>query len=221
MNAPNETPVDLAAVQADDALLDALTSALYDDDAELARVLVAWRRDVDAEPIGELVDTDTALAGINASRRVRRGLTASSLLRRLVLTVSRRTPAYRTAGLGGGIRRRRRHPVLGPVAAAVAVLVIAFSGVGLVAKSAHPDDQLWGLTKVLYADYARSVEAATDARAALRAAGEAADQGHTDRARDLLAQVRDDLLPTIASEQGHQEIATTTDQLSRRIEGGK
>lgn len=58
LGASNETPVDLAAVQADDALLDMLGGtevARGDADAELARVLVAWRRDVDAEPVPELV----------------------------------------------------------------------------------------------------------------------------------------------------------------------
>lgn len=52
--ARDETPVDLVAAQADDALLDVLggTAATRSEvDADLARVLVAWRRGVDAEPI--------------------------------------------------------------------------------------------------------------------------------------------------------------------------
>lgn len=67
----NETPVDLVAVQADEALLNVLggTEAGHDStDAALARVLVAWRRDVDAEPFGELLDTDTAGTSINTGR---------------------------------------------------------------------------------------------------------------------------------------------------------
>jgi len=48
-----------AAVQADDALLDAPPE---DSDSRLVQALVAWRREVDAEPIGQLVDVDTALA---------------------------------------------------------------------------------------------------------------------------------------------------------------
>lgn len=65
-------PFDLRAAAADDDLLDMLGGNATDRseaDAELARVLVAWRRDVDTEPIGELVDTDTALAAISAARR--------------------------------------------------------------------------------------------------------------------------------------------------------
>lgn len=70
MNATDETPVDLAAVQADDALLDMLGAGQPGDevDRELARVLVVWRRDVDAEPVGEMVDTGTALAVISSGR---------------------------------------------------------------------------------------------------------------------------------------------------------
>ncbi|GHH37904.1 anti-sigma-D factor RsdA [Lentzea cavernae] len=72
--APHE-PVadDLSAVQADDKLLDALGSAtpgaagsLVDD--ELNALLLAWRNEVETEPFGELVDTDTAIATIQAAR---------------------------------------------------------------------------------------------------------------------------------------------------------
>lgn len=183
----NETPVDLAAVQADDALLDMLggnEAGRSTADAELPRVLVAWRRDVDAESIGELVDTDTAAAAISAARK----------------------PAA------------RKHPVLGPVAAAAAVLVIAFSGVGLVAKSAQPDDQLWSLTKVLYADYTRSVEAMREASVALRDARAALDRGDlaTARRAHVRAVV---LLPRIDPEQRRAEVAEACRRLGRELAG--
>ena len=47
-----EVPVDLAAMQADDTLLDILGSGGAPGDAsdELTRVLAGWRREVDAEP---------------------------------------------------------------------------------------------------------------------------------------------------------------------------
>ena len=106
---PHERPADLGAVQADDVLLDFLGSGATPGDAsdDLARVLAAWRREVHAEPIRELVDTTTALAVIRAACQ----------------------PAP------------RRNPVFGSIAAAAAVLVIAFTGVGLVAKQAQPGDQ--------------------------------------------------------------------------------
>jgi hypothetical protein len=64
---------DLSAVQADDRLLDALGSAtpgaggsLVDD--ELNALLLAWRNEVETAPFGELVDTETAIATIQAAR---------------------------------------------------------------------------------------------------------------------------------------------------------
>jgi hypothetical protein len=77
-------PADLAAVQADDALLDALYSGTAPSDADVARVLLAWRRDVDAESIPTLVDVDTALALVRArSRRSLAGRVADAV-RRLI-----------------------------------------------------------------------------------------------------------------------------------------
>jgi len=93
----NETPVDLAAVQADNALLGRLgrtVACRTPADAELARVLFAWRRDVDSEPFGELLDADTAGTVIKAGIRLRRRSGWRWLFTRLVLTISRRTPAY-------------------------------------------------------------------------------------------------------------------------------
>ena len=63
---PLDLPADLAAVRADDALLDALYSGTAPSDADVARALLAWRRDVDAAPIPYGVDVDTALAIVRA-----------------------------------------------------------------------------------------------------------------------------------------------------------
>ena len=68
-------PADLAAVQADDALLDALgglNPSPEGSDARLAQVLMAWRREVDSEPITRVMDTDTALAVVARARRPER-----------------------------------------------------------------------------------------------------------------------------------------------------
>ena len=65
-------PADLAAVQADDALLDALCGpnpSPEGSDARLTQVLMAWRDEVDTEPVTQLVDTDTALAVVARVRR--------------------------------------------------------------------------------------------------------------------------------------------------------
>ena len=182
-----EAPVDLAAVQADEALLNMLGSgadpALDGTDAELARILVSWRREVDSEPFGELVDAATATTVLSTARR----------------------PAS------------RRHPVLGPFAAAAAVLVIAFSGVGLVAKSAEPGDQLWSLTKVLYTDYARSVEAAEQVKAELAEADTALKQGDTLQAKEALQRIEEQL-PAVNEDQDRTELATQYQQMESRLQ---
>ncbi|HET9254784.1 MAG TPA: anti-sigma-D factor RsdA, partial [Pseudonocardiaceae bacterium] len=160
---PHEMPADLAAVQADDALLDMIGGGGYipsDADDELTRVLAEWRREVHAEPVREIVDTTTAMAVIRAAAR---------------------QPA------------RRRNPVFGSAAAAAAVLVIAFSSVGLVAKSAQPGDHLWGVTQVLYHDYARSVETAAQVRTELNEAKVALNQGNPERARAALQHIQQQL----------------------------
>jgi hypothetical protein len=179
-------PADLAALQADDALLDLIGSGRHipsDSDDELTRVLSAWRREVHAEPVRHLVDTSTAMAVIRAAAR---------------------RPA------------RRRNPVYGSAAAAAAVLVIAFSGVGLVAKSAQPGDHLWGVTQVLYSDYARSVETAAAVRTELNEAKVALNQGQPERARAALAHVQQQL-PVIGESEGLTDLTARHRQLEQRL----
>lgn len=148
---------DLAGIRADDVLLDALggrdgdqPGSLVDD--ELNALLLAWRREVDSPPMGELVDTDTAVATIAAARPQPRG----------------------------------RHRFLIPLASAAAVLAIAFTGMSLVARDAQPGDALWGLTRVLYSEHARSVEAAVAVRSDLNTARVALREGRYGEARDAL-----------------------------------
>lgn len=180
-------PADLAAVEADDALLDFLGSGGVPGDPsdELTRVLAAWRREVHAEPVGELVDTDTALAVIwSAARR----------------------PV------------RRRNPVYSSLAAAAAVLVIAFAGVGLVAKQAHPGDQLWSVTKVLYSNYARSVETANVVRDELNEARAALEEKDPGKARASLQRVQQQL-PVIRVNEGQTDLIARHRELEQMLQG--
>ncbi|EHR59494.1 anti-sigma-D factor RsdA [Saccharomonospora cyanea] len=152
---------DLSAIQADDALLDALGGAdsrVTDGlgDHELSALLLAWRRDVDSEAIPELVDTPSAVTTV------------------------------RTAVAARNARGRGRRRMLVPVAAAAAVLAIGFTGTALAARDAQPGDTLWGLSKVLYADHARSVEAAASVRTDLDAARLAIAQERYEDARRAL-----------------------------------
>jgi hypothetical protein len=74
---PIDEPVDLMAVQADDELINALRSGMsvsapgvhgYDAEDHVAAVLAAWKAEVDADPIPELVDIDAAMAAVRAGR---------------------------------------------------------------------------------------------------------------------------------------------------------
>jgi uncharacterized membrane protein YgcG len=171
-------------VQADDTLLDILSSGatLGDASDELTRVLAAWRREVDAEPVGELVDTDTALAVIRAARQP--------------------TP--------------RRNRMFGSIGAAASVLVIALSAVGLVAKSAQPGDHLWGVTHVLYSDYARSVETAAAVRTELNEANTALRQNKPDKARASLQRVQHQL-PMIGETEGRTDLTARHRELEQIV----
>lgn len=93
-------PADLAAVQADDALLDELFNALRPNpspksDAWLMQELAAWRDVIDTDPMPRLVDTDTALAIVRARSR-------RSLAGRIADAVRRIVDALRR--LGEGVR---------------------------------------------------------------------------------------------------------------------
>ncbi|MFD9699128.1 anti-sigma-D factor RsdA [Lentzea sp. NPDC059081] len=141
--------------------MDALGSAtpgaagsLVDD--ELNAMLLAWRGEVETEPFGELVDTDTAIATIQAARP----------------------------------QPVSRHRFLIPLASAAAVLAIAFTGVSLVARDAQPGDTLWGLTRVLYSEHAKSIEAAAVVRDTLDSARLALREGKVTEAREKLDKVQ-------------------------------
>ncbi|MEU4741092.1 anti-sigma-D factor RsdA [Actinosynnema sp. NPDC023658] len=178
---------DLAGIRADDALLDALggrdgdqPESLVDD--ELNALLLAWRREVDSPPVGELVDTDTAVATIAAARPQARG----------------------------------RHRFLIPLASAAAVLAIAFTGMSLVARDAEPGDALWGLTRVLYSEHARSVEAAVAVRDDLDTARVALREGRYGEARDALLKAGASL-PSVSPDDGKDDLTQTHESLLEEL----
>lgn len=187
-------PYDLSALQADDALLDAIGSG--DSDVETASpmssnqvetLLVSWRREMDAEPIGELVDTDTAVQTVNEAAEQQ--------------------------------RRRRRHRFLVPLTTAAAVLLIGFTAVGFAARSAEPGDTLWAVTQVLYSDHAHSVQTAADARQDLTHARQLLHHGKSDRSRALVNRVAGSL-HSVHREDGRAKLQHNTDTLLEKLPGG-
>lgn len=188
------TPDDLSAMQADDALLDALGGTEQDvadslDDDELNALLLSWRRDIDSAPIGDLVDTETAVTTIKTASTAR---------------------AHR----GTGAKRR----MLVPVAAAAAVLAIAFTGTGLAARDAQPGDMLWGLSKVFYADHARSVQAAASARTDMDTADRAIVDGRFAAAREALQEAAS-ALTRVSTEDNLKQLKAQHQALSRKLNG--
>ena len=182
-------PVDLVAVQADDELLNALAAGMsvtapgvggYDADDRVAAILAAWKADVDAEPIPELVDLDTAVATVIAAR----------------------PPSGRT-----------RH--LAPVAAAAAFLVLAIGGVSVTSYNAQPDDVLWGVSKVLYAERAESLEAAARVEEHIDNAKDALAAGQPVRAAKELAQAEKEL-EVVRPQEGQGELAEAQDFLEAK-----
>jgi hypothetical protein len=105
--------------------------------------------------------------------------------------------------------------MFGPIAAAV-VLVIAFSAVGQLAKSAQPNDQLWGVTQMLYPEYARSVEAAAFVRTELNKADAALREGHPEQAKASLQRIQQQL-PVIAEADGRTDLTARHHELEREL----
>ena len=125
--------------------------------------------------------------------------------------------AAATAALQSGPRPVRRRPSpFGPLATAAAVLVIAFVGVGLAARDAEPGDTLWNVTKVLYTDKAKSVEAAVTVRAKLDQASKAIDSGNVTAAMMALNEAQQ-RLPVVAAEDGKQQLQNQTAKLMAEL----
>ncbi|PKW16006.1 anti-sigma-D factor RsdA [Saccharopolyspora spinosa] len=104
--------VDLTALQEDDALLDALGGTNPDVSMptestrpSLEALLVAWRQDADAAPIGDLVDTDAADAAIVAGNRPQR-----RLCRRHLVPVATAAAVLMITFTGVGVAARDAQP---------------------------------------------------------------------------------------------------------------
>ncbi|MFG1926201.1 hypothetical protein [Cryptosporangium sp. NPDC048952] len=81
------------------------------------------------------------------------------------------------------VRRRRFDRVVVATAAVAAVLAAGSAGSVAAAATAHPGDKLWPISRVIYAERARSIEASQEAHTSLQKAREALDRGDTDAAQ--------------------------------------
>ena len=197
-----QAPIDLVAVQADDELVNALgarpglpsaagpvehpgrdaggpptggDAAARGADDRLVAMLAAWRAEIDAEPIPELVDLDAAVAAVAAGMEQR-------------TTVSRR-------------RRAGRLRLLAPLVAAAAIIVATVTGVGLGSQSAMPGDTLWPIQKVVDPQRAESVEAKVQVESRLETVRAALKNGDTATAAKELEAIRTEI-PAVRGQEG-------------------
>jgi hypothetical protein len=192
--------VDLVAVQADDELVSAIGARSAGPpardfpapppsgrdggparDDRLAAMLAAWREEIDAEPIPELIDLDAAVAAVMAGVQAQDSVAA---------------------------RRRRsgrmRH--LAPLAAAAAIIVATVSGVGLGSQNAVPGDTLWPIQKVVNPERAESVEAKVEVETRLEKVRAALQKGDTATAAQELAAIRTQI-PAVRGQEGQPQLA--------------
>jgi hypothetical protein len=188
-----EGSVDLLAVQADDELIDtvgARPATSFPDD-RLVALLAAWRAEVDATPIPELVDLDTAVAAVLA------GVRADA-------AAARRRRATRA-----------RH--LAPLAAAAALIVTTVAGIGLGSQDAVPGDTLWPVQKVFNSERAESVEAKVDVEVRLEKVRGALTNGDRPAAERELAAIRSEI-PEVRKEEGLPLLVQEEEFLAAKLE---
>ncbi|NMH80788.1 hypothetical protein HF577_27325, partial [Pseudonocardia xinjiangensis] len=174
-------PIDLAALREDDALVEELAAGLvalgelpresHGTDDELVAMLAAWVAEVrpDAESQAAAVTAVTAAAG-SADENAGSSNTVSAL----------RPPSGRG-------KHRAVVPYARRLAAAAALLMLGTSGVAIGASEASPGEALWPVSKVFYAERARSVEAAAEVNSGLEAARTALRQGRRSEAARAIA----------------------------------
>ena len=180
---PLDEPIDLAAVQADDELINALGAGFgvpsggrsFHADDQVVALLSNWRADVMEEPIPELIDLETAVAAVRA------GMPAAKPTR----------------------SARARHLV--PVAAAAAFLVLVGGGVTIGSATAEPDSALWPVSKVLFSERAESVEAAVRVSDKIDNAKQALSEGKPEQAAADLAQAQQEL-SKVRPQEGKDEL---------------
>lgn len=203
-----EAPVDLVSVQVDDELVSALgarpSAPVHGDvvglptggpgapnrDDRLVTMLAAWRAEIDAEPIPELVDLDTAVAAVVAGMQAQ--------------------------GLDARRKRATRLRQLAPLAAAAAIIVATVTGVGLGSQNAVPGDTLWAVQKVVNPERVESVEAKVEVESRLQKVRSALEKGDTVTAAKELEEVRTQI-PVVRGQEGQPQLAQEQEFLAAKL----
>lgn len=161
-------PIDVAAVRADDALLDALSRdrlpggwELTDADHQLASMLAGWRHEVDARPMPLHPTVDEVEAEI--------------------------ARVDRAASHRGAFRRLRY------VAGAAAVAVVAFGAVTVLAQNAEPGDPLWNVKETMFGSEASATIASSNVQSNMEKAEQALAGGDKRAAAEYLVAAQKDV----------------------------
>jgi len=221
-----DLPLDLAAVRADDDLIEALSAGLVpppsgprdpsDVEGELVALLAGWVADVRPESLlhpprsqpatvqvmadAGPTDEDEPLAAVGSPAPVRS-----------LLEFENAEPVAITRGRSSGARAYL-------LRAAAGLAAVALIGSGLVVRSydAHPGDSLWVVAKVVFPEKSRSVEAATVVSTALNTARVALESGRIDEARAAFQTVQDQLA-AVDDADGRAELAHQRDYLTTQL----
>ena len=230
-----DRPLDLAALRADDALLDALGAGLVhradsfgptdDTDRELVSLLAAWVADVRPNELGaprlgparwdaDRLDTDeldVAPRPFRADRpRLTRPVRVPTVAPSHSVPGPAADPARRDSAIGDGRRRSRAY--LGRRIAAAALLA------GLVTSglAAGVSQSGGAVTPIASAERVRSQETAAQVRVELAAARTALQQGHPDEAAQAITRIRVQL-PAVRADDGHAVLAQDYANLQSRL----
>ena len=224
-----DLPLDLAAVRADDDLIEALSAGLVpppsgprdpsDVEGELVALLAGWVADVRPEsllhPPGSQPVSGTVMsadAEPTAEDEPLAAIGSPSPVRSL-LEFEDAEPVASTRGRPSGARAYL-------LRAAAGLAAVALIGSGLVVRSydAHPGDSLWVVAKVVFPEKSRSVEAATVVSTALNTARVALESGRIDEARAAFQTVQEQLA-AVDDADGRAELAHQRDYLTTQLGG--
>ncbi|MFD5812336.1 anti-sigma-D factor RsdA [Rhodococcus aetherivorans] len=165
--ADDGTPVDIAAVRRDDALIDAISGdgpvpTETTEEYELATLLAGWRAEILADPLPSEPDLDEIVAAVNREIGARDAL------------AERRS------------RSRTQLRLIRPIAGAAALIAIAVGGATAVSYQAEPGDPLWSVKQVVFSEQAESTVARIDTASTLQEAEQRLAVGDTEGAQELL-----------------------------------
>jgi uncharacterized membrane protein YgcG len=224
-----ELPLDLAAVRADDDLIEALSAGLVpppsgprdpsDVEGELVALLAGWVADVRPESLLHPPGSQPASVQLITSSAAEPAEEAEPLAAVGSPAPARSLLEYEDAEPAAAITRRRSQATRGYLLRAAAGLVaIALIGSGVVVRSydAHPGDSLWVVAKVVFPAKSRSVEAATAVSTALNTARVALESGRIDDARAAFQTVQAQL-SAVDDADGRVELAHQRDYLTAQL----